>query len=526
MSSPNSGLIALQSPRRNGSPASNLGPVKPVSEAQGILNELLAKNLVLEEDLDALPLASRNDLADCRAIGGLLALLVDLGLLTHYQSARLEAGSTFGLILGNYRILDRLGAGAMGVVFRAEHVVMRRLVAIKVLPFSPDHDPRLVRRFLTEIRAISQLQHPNIIGAIDAGTLESPEGNGQVLHFFVMEYVPGLDLEEYVRTNGPLSVTKACDLIHQVASALAEANKHTLVHRDIKPSNIIVTPEGQAKLLDFGLARTFSLRSGVTEPGTLLGTLDYMAPEQVQNAHGVDIRADLYGVGGVLYWCLIGQPPFPFKGNLVQQLAARMQQQPPSVRAKRQDVPAELDQIIQKMMALDPNDRFATPLMVMRALLPFLKPEMREYQLGGTLATQLLPDDPSDTQVAARTKYHILIVDDEPGIRAFCRFVLNAEGMDCDEVDGGPAALAAVQGKNYDLILLDINMPVMNGLEFLQRIQKEPAYQPIPVIIISTEGKEEDTIRGLKLGAKGYVKKPFQASELHGLIEKITAATA
>src|SRR5207247_5220008 len=142
----------------------------------------------------------------------------------------ISAVTTFGLILGNYRVLDRLGAGGMGVVFRAEHIQMRKQVAIKVLPFGPDHDPRILRRFMTEIRAIAQLQHPNIVGAIDAG--ETTDKSGKVLHFFVMEYVPGQDLEEYVRARGPLAPTEACDLVHQMASALAEANKHNLVHRD------------------------------------------------------------------------------------------------------------------------------------------------------------------------------------------------------------------------------------------------------------------------------------------------------
>src|SRR5439155_6940358 len=142
----------------------------------------------------------------------LLARLVDHGLLTDYQARRIDAGSTFGLVLGNYRVLDRLGAGGMGVVFRAEHTRMRRLVAIKVLPLSPEQDQRILYRFMTEIRAIAQLQHPNIVGAIDAGEAYPDDRNSPVLHFFVMEYVPGQDLEEFVKVNGPLSPAKAVDI--------------------------------------------------------------------------------------------------------------------------------------------------------------------------------------------------------------------------------------------------------------------------------------------------------------------------
>src|SRR5262249_43827973 len=184
-----------------------------------------------------------------------------------------------------------------------------------------------------------------------------------------MEYISGQDLEHLIHENGTMVVTKACELIYQVASALSEAHKHQLVHRDIKPSNIQVTPEGQAKLLDFGLARR--LQTGMTEHGTLLGTLDYMAPEQIQDAHTVDIRADLYGLGGVMYGCWPGRPPFPPKGNIMQELGVRIPQKPPSLLSQRSDLPAELDAVVQRMMAVDPDDRYATPQAVMQALLPF-----------------------------------------------------------------------------------------------------------------------------------------------------------
>ena len=181
----------------------------------------------------------------------------------------------------------------MGVVFKAEHVDMRRLVAIKVLSTFADQDSRIHQRFLTEIRVVAQLQHPNIVAAMDAGRISGPDS--PTLRYFVMEFVPGQDLEEYVNATGPISSAKACDIIHQIAAALAEAHKHNLVHRDIKPANIRLTPDGQAKLLDFGLARHFTNR--MTEPGTVLGTLDFMAPEQTCDAGSVDIRADIYALG-------------------------------------------------------------------------------------------------------------------------------------------------------------------------------------------------------------------------------------
>src|SRR5262249_38689454 len=155
-----------------------------------------------------------------------------------------------GLILGNYRVLDRLGAGSMGVVFKAEHVELRRPVAVKVLAQTLEQDIRLRSRFLTEMRVVAKLQHANIVTAMDAGKISCTDPDPLFLRYFVMEFVPGQALEEYVTANVPLALVNACDIIYQLASALAEADKHHLVHRDINPANVRITPDGQAKLLD------------------------------------------------------------------------------------------------------------------------------------------------------------------------------------------------------------------------------------------------------------------------------------
>ena len=248
-----------------------------------------------------------------RGSGCALTELLRHGLLSEYQVGRVGAGNLFGLVLGSYRVLERLGAGGMAVVFKAEHIDMRHLVAIKVLPLTSGQDTRLQGRFMAEMRAVARLRHPNIVAAMDAGRVCSPDPDQPVLQYLVMEYVPGQDLEEYVNVHGALSPTRACNFVHQIASALAETHKFQLVHRDVKPSNIIVTPEDLAKLLDFGLARSFDAR--MTQAGTLLGTIDFMAPEQAKDASTADIRADIYGLGGTLYWCLTGKLPFPIPTN-------------------------------------------------------------------------------------------------------------------------------------------------------------------------------------------------------------------
>ena len=234
--------------------------------AQELLAQLLDSKVVLLEDWEKLPAPARVAILDCTELSMLFSLLQEHDLLTEYQANRVEAGTTHGLVMGNYRVLDRLGAGSMGVVFRAEHFRMRRPVAIKVLPLHSEHASQSLSRFLTEMRAVAQLQHPNIVAAIDAGEHFGTGLDSPVLHYFVMEYVPGQDLEKYVEFKGRLPIAQACDFASQIASALAEAHKHNLVHRDIKPSNVLITPEGQAKLLDFGLARQFGNRQ--TEPGT------------------------------------------------------------------------------------------------------------------------------------------------------------------------------------------------------------------------------------------------------------------
>jgi len=484
------------------------------------LETLLKTSLVLAEDLDKIPSAQRRELVDLQESEQFLPALVKLGLLNEYQAGRIGAGTHFGLVLGNYRVLDRLGAGGMGVVFLAEHIRMRKQVAIKVLPFGPDQDQRILRRFMTEIRAVAQLQHPNIVGAIDAG--EITDVQGEALHFFVMEYVPGQDLEDYVRSSGALAPSKACDLMHQVASALAEADKHHLVHRDIKPSNIQVTPEGQAKLLDFGLTRVFA--TSLTEEGTLLGTVDYVAPEQVQNAHAVDIRADLYGLGGVLYWCLTGATPFPTKGTLLEALTARLQQQPPSVRDHRPLIAPELDLVVQKLMALHPNDRYPSPREVMRALLPFLKSEMWEHLMMTDLSngegTLSAPSGKTIASHQPRT-YQVLLVDDEAEIRTCCKYVLNAEGMTCDEAESGREALRMVAAKKYDLLVLDIQLGDMSGTDLCGMLRQKPPCPNLKIIMASGQANADVMAHLLLNGADDFIAKPFGVAQLQSRVKSV-----
>jgi response regulator RpfG family c-di-GMP phosphodiesterase/serine/threonine protein kinase len=487
-----------------------------ISSAEQFLTKLKDSLLLHPEDWEGVSEPIKRELLAIENNGALLAKLVELGLLTDHQAARISAGTTFGLILGNYRVLNRLGAGGMGVVFEAEHIHMRRRVAVKVFSIAGSEHSLSLKRFFNEIRTIAQLKHPNIIGAFDAGNLHDPDPNGPMLHYFVMEYVSGRDLEDRVKADGPLPPTQACGLAYQVASAMAEAHEHQLVHRDIKPSNIMVTAEGQAKLLDFGLARQF--RNRVTEPGTILGTVEYMAPEQMYDAGAVDIRADIYGLGGVLFWCLTGRTPFVPQENLVKDVSHRLASPPPSVRAVRPELSAELDQVIARAMALDPNDRFPTPQTMMRALLPYLQADMRIPRLKGESKIAMTPTRP-DAPSGVPSPRQLLIIDDEREIRLLARCGLQAEGLQCDEAANGLEGLQAATEKHYDLALLDIDMPEMSGLEVLKHLRKAPPAPNFKIIMCSGRASADEMAQLLLAGADDYLTKPFSLVQLQARVQ-------
>jgi serine/threonine protein kinase len=291
-------------------------------------------------------------------------LLVHDGLLTHFQAEQFLQGRWRRFTIGKYKVLERIGAGGMGSVFLCEHKLMRRKVAVKVLPTSQAQDPSALQRFYREARAVAALDHPNIVRAYDI----DQEDN---LHFLVMEYVDGSSLQEVVQRAGPLDPLRAAHYISQAAMGLQHAHDVAgLVHRDVKPGNIILDRNGTVKVLDLGLARFFfdeedSLTKHYDE--NVLGTADYLAPEQALDSHSVDIRGDIYSLGGTFYFCLTGQTPFG-DGSVAQKLIWHQSRQPKPIRAFRPDVPDEMIAIINKMMAKDPEQRYKTPMEVALAM--------------------------------------------------------------------------------------------------------------------------------------------------------------
>jgi serine/threonine-protein kinase len=294
--------------------------------------------------------------------------LVRRGWLTPFQAEQLLHGRA--LVLGPYVLLERLGEGGMGTVYKARHRAMERVVALKVI--RPEHPAQgdTAQRFQREIRALAQLSHANIVTAYHADCAGDTS-------FLVMEYVEGTDLYRLVEASGPLAVPRACDFIRQAALALQHACECGLVHRDVKPSNLLLMRDRPViKLLDLGLARheaadlSASSPGELTREGVMLGTPDYMAPEQAVDPRRADIRADVYSLGCTLYYLLAGRPPYP-EGTLTQKLLWHQQAKPPRIEDLRPGLPAGLPAVLRKLMARRPEDRYQTPAEVAAVLAPF-----------------------------------------------------------------------------------------------------------------------------------------------------------
>ena len=279
------------------------------------------------------------------------------GLITNFQAEQFLLGKWRGFTIGKYKLLERIGVGGMGQVFLCEHLFMKRRVAIKVLPPAKAEQPAALGRFYREARAAGSLEHPNIVRTHDI----DQDGN---LHFIVMEYVDGSNLLDVVKKFGPMDISRATDYIRQVADGLQFAHSAGLIHRDVKPGNVLIDRSGQAKLLDMGLARFYNDQAdNLTvkyDDKIVLGTADYVAPEQVANSHGVDTRADIYALGASYYFMLAGHPPFP-SGTVSQKLLWHRTKEPTPIRQVRPEVSEGIAKVLVRMMAKDPNARYQTP---------------------------------------------------------------------------------------------------------------------------------------------------------------------
>jgi serine/threonine protein kinase len=294
--------------------------------------------------------------------------LITDGLLTRFQATEVAGGRGAGLWLGAYKVLDRLGRGGTGNVFLAEHAVLGRRVAVKALSDALRADPGARKRFVREARAAAALDHPNIVRVFDVNMTHEPP-------YLVMEFVDGVSLQAAVSHTGTFSVGEAAAAGVQVADGLAQAAAVGLVHRDIKPANLLIDRRGAVKILDLGIVRFThdDTHSRVGGQDIILGTLDYLAPEQAEDSSRVDTRADLYALGATLYFLIAGHPPYPGK-DIRRKLEAKQTEDPPSLEVLRPDVPREFAAVVARLMARDPGERYPSPATTVAALHPWATP--------------------------------------------------------------------------------------------------------------------------------------------------------
>lgn len=345
---------AASLPSQASSPAASSSATRPAPVSlDQFTGSLVECGLMLEDEIrefiNALPADKRPHDSEAFAKD-----LVKAGKLTRFQALNLCQGKAKNLVMGEYIVLDKIGAGGMGQVFKAQHRRMKRIVAIKVLPPSSMKTPDAVQRFQRETQAAARLMHPNIVTAFDAG-----QSGG--LHFLVMEFVDGQDLSSLMK-QGPLSLDKALDYILQAGRGLAFAHGKGIVHRDIKPGNLLLDKEGVVKILDMGLARIDELEAPdhqLTNTGAVMGTIDYMAPEQALDTHLADARSDIYSLGCALYRLLTGQSTYAGK-TVVEKILAHRELPVPRLHAARPDISPALDNILARMLAKKPADRYQT----------------------------------------------------------------------------------------------------------------------------------------------------------------------
>jgi serine/threonine protein kinase len=331
------------------------------TSAESLLNTIRHAGLVDRKRLADFLNDAPSRLEDVEGVG---RALVRVGLLTVYQLNQLSRGEGRSLVVGPYRVLDRLGDGGVCQVFKARDTRNGRVVALKVLRQEWRSNRELIGRFRREKQVLIKLSHPNLVAAADANGKEP---------FYAMAYVEGTDLHQLVRLSGPMPVGRACEYVRQSALGLHHAHEHGLVHRDVKPSNLLLTPSGRVQVVDLGLAAITAGASQLLTQGTV-GSPDYLAPEQARDSHQVDARADIYALGATLYYLLAGVPPFHEAKSVAQKLLMSQTKSPPSLSERRPDLPTGLVEVVQKAMSRDAAGRYASAAEMAEVLTQWAEP--------------------------------------------------------------------------------------------------------------------------------------------------------
>jgi serine/threonine protein kinase len=352
------------------------------------LRTVLKSGLLTREQLqDAVRALPRERRDDPRALAD---HLIRTGRLSRFQAQKLLKGTSLGLILGPYQVLSPIGKGGMGTVYLARDSRSQQLLALKVLPpKKAREEDRLLARFRREMEMCRRVAHKHLAYTYDAGV-------EQGVYYIAMEYIPGKSLYRLVHDHGPLDVQRAARLFAEVCSALDHAHGQGLIHRDLKPSNILVTPNDHAKVLDLGLAlmqgETGTDRKVIGGQGYVLGSMDYIAPEQTADASRVDARSDIYGLGCTLYFALAGRPPFP-GGTAIEKIQRHRSEEPAWLAQRNPAVPPRFAAVVHRMMAKAPEQRYASAAEV--------EQELRAWSQGAALPMDRPNDQAFEQAVAA-----------------------------------------------------------------------------------------------------------------------------
>jgi serine/threonine-protein kinase len=508
-------------------------------------SELLSRN-----DLQAVQggIGDAAGMVDARALA---SSLIENCQLTSFQAEALLDGRLSQLFIGNYTILSRLGTGGMGTVYKARHRRMNRVVAIKMLWRDPSGHSDRPQRFQREVETIAQLSHPNIVIAHDAG--ESDAGL-----YLVMEYVDGCDLGSEVALRGPLAVADAVDCMIQAARGLACAHGHGIVHRDVKPANLLRDTAGVVKVADLGLARLSHsdanpVNASLTLAGSILGTADYIAPEQALDSADVDHRVDIYGLGCTLFFLLTGRPMYSAR-SLASLLLKHRDAPIPSIDRARADVPAELEEIYQRMVAKQPEDRFATMADVIRAVehlkgavvlsdarvalgdisQPSVSPmavtvaadprtlaHSRDFRLDDTLSAGAEAPTPSEVRRASGMTV-ILVEPSGFQARIARRYLQELRIENVLTARTGGEALELAKQRKTDVVLSSMQLPDMTGMQLAQALHDDPRCSRVGFVLASSDCQHIEVNRAPDRSLVVLLPKPFT---LRPLAQSLAQAT-
>jgi putative two-component system response regulator len=402
-----------------------------------------------------------------------------------------------GMTLGPYRILECVGRGGMATVYRAVHTALDREVAIKVLPDYFAQDETYQERFQQEARSVARLKHPNIVSVFDYGQQEG-------VTYLVLELVEGGTLAD--RLGSPMELAEVVSILGPLAKALDHAHLHGIVHRDVKPSNILIQKDGTPMLADFGLVKMADSVRRITATGIVMGTPEYMSPEQGADEL-IGPASDRYSLAVVAYEMLTGR--VPFRGTTpAAVLVSHMSKEMPPTRELRGELSAHLEGALRRALAKSPSDRYPTAAMFVEALTPAAWPTGLREDASTPRPTR------RKTQRAAPHLPIVLVVDDGVANRELIEACL--AGVECEvrAAADGPSALRMIESRTPDLILLDVQMPGMDGYEVCRRIKANPSCRLLPVVMITSLDGTEDRVRALESGADDYMSKPVERVEL------------